>query len=204
MKNRYRQVIKETARKMGAGMAEFIEKDVESIADYDLYCHYVAGLVGYGLSELFIKSGLETDVELVNNTQLSNEMGLFLQKTNIIRDFHEDIHEDRVFWPSNVWKKHAKLLEDFLEPSNIDNAVRCLNELVTNALTHAPSVLDYLSRLKDQQIFNFCAIPQVMAIATLALIYNNKGVFKGAEKIRRGLAAKVNLPNLEIFFSNKK
>lgn len=28
---------------------------VETIADYDLYCHYVAGLVGIGLSQLFGK-----------------------------------------------------------------------------------------------------------------------------------------------------
>jgi phytoene/squalene synthetase len=26
---------------------------VESVEDYDLYCHYVAGLVGVGLSQLF-------------------------------------------------------------------------------------------------------------------------------------------------------
>ena len=37
---------------MGEGMAEFIETDVTSIKDYDLYCHYVAGLVGIGLSQV--------------------------------------------------------------------------------------------------------------------------------------------------------
>lgn len=37
---------------MGEGMADFIEKDVLTIADYDLYCHYVAGLVGIGLSQV--------------------------------------------------------------------------------------------------------------------------------------------------------
>lgn len=26
---------------------------VETVEDYDLYCHYVAGLVGIGLSQLF-------------------------------------------------------------------------------------------------------------------------------------------------------
>jgi farnesyl-diphosphate farnesyltransferase len=37
---------------MGKGMAEFIEKEVLTVADYDLYCHYVAGLVGIGLSQV--------------------------------------------------------------------------------------------------------------------------------------------------------
>ena len=30
---------------------------VISVKDYDLYCHYVAGLVGVGLSHLFASSG---------------------------------------------------------------------------------------------------------------------------------------------------
>lgn len=30
---------------------------VDSVQDYDLYCHYVAGLVGIGLSQLFASSG---------------------------------------------------------------------------------------------------------------------------------------------------
>jgi farnesyl-diphosphate farnesyltransferase len=49
---------------MGHGMAEFCTRRVESKEDYDLYCHYVAGLVGIGLSELFSVSGLEGKLEL--------------------------------------------------------------------------------------------------------------------------------------------
>ena len=50
---------------------------------------------------------------------------------------------------------------------------------------------EYISRLKDKQIYNFCAIPQVMAIATLALCYSNYSVFTGVVKIRRGQTAKI-------------
>lgn len=35
-------------------------------------------------------------------------MGLFLQKTNIIRDYLEDYVDGRAFWPQDVWKKHSK------------------------------------------------------------------------------------------------
>lgn len=48
---------------------------VETTDDYDEYCHYVAGLVGLGLSKLFHASGSE---ELAPDN-LSNSMGLFLQ-----------------------------------------------------------------------------------------------------------------------------
>jgi hypothetical protein len=44
---------------MGAGMAEFVEReDCETREQYDLYCHYVAGLVGIGLSQLFGEWGV--------------------------------------------------------------------------------------------------------------------------------------------------
>jgi len=48
---------------------------VITIEDYDEYCHYVAGIVGLGLSRLFYTSGLEA----FQPDELSNSMGLFLQ-----------------------------------------------------------------------------------------------------------------------------
>ena len=63
----------------------------------------------------------------------------------------------------------------------------CLNELVTDALELAPDCLAYLSQLRCAEIFRFCAIPQVMAIATLNELYGNPKVFTGVVKIRKGL-----------------
>lgn len=51
----YQDVIADITRRMGEGMNEFIQKEVKTVADYDKYCHYVAGLVGIGLSQLFGK-----------------------------------------------------------------------------------------------------------------------------------------------------
>jgi farnesyl-diphosphate farnesyltransferase len=47
-------------------------------------------------------------------------------------------------------------------------------------------------------VFKFCAIPQVMAIATLDLCYNNYEVFKREIKIRKGLAVKVGIVVLSL------
>ena len=46
------QVIADITKRMGTGMAKYIEKDVETVKDYDEYCHFVAGLVGVGLSQV--------------------------------------------------------------------------------------------------------------------------------------------------------
>ncbi|TYH85896.1 hypothetical protein ES332_D01G004600v1 [Gossypium tomentosum] len=85
----YQEAIEDITLRMGAGMAKFICKEVETVDDYDEYCHYVAGLVGLGLSKLFHAYGSED----LAPESLSNSMGLFLQKTNIIRDYLEDINE---------------------------------------------------------------------------------------------------------------
>ncbi|XP_013379159.1 squalene synthase-like [Lingula anatina] len=186
----YQEVISDICCKMGDGMTVFLEGHVDSKKQWDEYCHYVAGLVGIGLSRLFSASGLEDSI-VGQDTRLANSMGLFLQKTNIIRDYLEDIEQGREFWPKEVWSKYANKLSDFADPANRRAALSCLNDLVTNALHHVPDVLLYMSRIKNQSVFNFCAIPQVMAIGTLERCYNNPGVFTGVVKIRKGEAVRM-------------
>jgi len=187
LNERYQKPIRDITRKMGDGMAEFCQRKVVTEEDFDLYCHYVAGLVGIGLTQLFAQSGLE-DADVGNQLDLANSMGLFLQKTNIIRDYLEDVNEGRIFWPDNVWSRYAKTIEDFRDIPN-KNRTECLNYLINNALQHIPDVIDYMSKLKHPMVFRFCAIPQVMAIATLALCYDNDEVFSKVVKIRKGLGA---------------
>lgn len=182
---KYQQVIADITKRMGHGMDEFLHRDLVTIEDWDLYCHYVAGLVGLGLSGLFARSELESQW-FATADEASNVMGLFLQKTNIIRDYLEDAHEGRVFWPREIWSKYAEEITDFIAPSNSRHALACMNELITNALEHVPVCIDYMSRLREPRVFNFCAIPQAMAIATLARCFNNHQVFEGVVKLRRG------------------
>jgi hypothetical protein len=120
-------------------------------------------------------------------------MGLFLQKTNIIRDYLEDFVDKRAFWPQEVWRKYTVTgdLGELARPEARDRAVACLNELVTNALECVPECMQYMTMLRTEEVFRFCAIPQVMAIATLAELYNNPKVFTGVVKIRKGMAAKL-------------
>jgi len=189
-------VISDINKRMGAGMARFVAADLKqgtrSMEEYDLYCHFVAGLVGEGLSRLFVATGYERPVVATDLTT-SNSMGLFLQKTNIIRDYLEDYVDGRAWWPQDVWKKHAASddLGEFAKPECKRQALCCLNELVTDALSLIPECLLYLGRLENAEVFRFCAIPQVMAMSTLAKCYGNHDVFTGVVKVRKGLAVKM-------------
>lgn len=186
----YQFVIADICKQMGNGMADYAERKVNTLEDYDHYCHYVAGLVGIGLSALFSASGLEIK-QLQQETHLANSMGLLLQKTNISRDYYEDLHLGRVFWPKQIWGKYATQLEEFHDKPSSPESLACINEMVTNALQHVSNCILYLHLLKNPQVFRFCAIPQVMAMATLAKIYNNPNVYTEVVKIRKGIAAKM-------------
>nr|AIC33779.1 farnesyl-diphosphate farnesyltransferase [Puccinia cf. psidii AE-2014] len=191
---RYRSVISYVTARMGSGMAKFLRTaskqngvfSIHTLTGYDTYCHYVAGIVGEGLSRLFSCSGKE-DSQLCYQIKLSNSMGLFLQKTNILRDFREDVDNGRMFWPQEVWGKFVAHPRHLTQPQNQRNAKWALTEMTIDALNHSIDSLEYLTLLKNQSIFNFCAIPQVMAIATLEKCFQNLDVFHKNVKIRRSL-----------------
>lgn len=199
---RYKSVITRICRHMGAGMAHYAREGAASttsyaittMGDFDLYCHYVAGLVGEGLSSLFSASGKERE-DLGRMLTLSNSMGLMLQKTNIMRDFREDLEDGRFFWPKDLWSKYANDPKDFYlkddDPEVQKKALFALSEMVLDALSHGTDCLDYLSLLKNQSVFAFAAIPQVMAIATLEVCFMNPDVFRKNVKIRKSLAVHV-------------
>ncbi|ESN96008.1 hypothetical protein HELRODRAFT_68312, partial [Helobdella robusta] len=187
LNKKYREIISKICMKMGKGMIKFSNSSPQSLKELDEYCHYVAGLVGIGCTSLFTSSGLETN-NIKLTTDISNSLGLFLQKTNIIRDYLEDVNQNRYFWPKQVWSKYVENIEYFSKPEFSREALQCLNELITNALAHVSDVINYLSAISDESVFRFTAIPQVMAIATLERCYNNVLLFNGVVKIRKGEA----------------
>ncbi|KAG0151592.1 hypothetical protein CROQUDRAFT_651006 [Cronartium quercuum f. sp. fusiforme G11] len=190
----YRVVISEVTARMGGGMAQFARTasdnngvfSVDTMPAFDSYCHYVAGIVGEGLSRLFGLSGKE-DAGIGRQLKLSNSMGLLLQKTNILRDFREDVDDGRMFWPKEVWGKFVDHPKKLAEPANAQKARWALSEMTLDALSHATDALEYMTMLKNQSVFNFCAIPQVMAIATIEKCFENLDVFHKNVKIRRSL-----------------
>jgi len=69
--------------------------------------------------------------------------------------------------------------------------MNCSSEMVLTALRRAPDCLFYLAGLRDQSVFNFCAIPQSMAIATLECVFRNPDLFQKNCKISKGQACEL-------------
>lgn len=196
MKPAYQAIIKDITDKMGNGMADYCRKaalddaSVKTVDEYDTYCYYVAGLVGEGLTRLFVESEFGNPA-LLQRPRLHRSMGLFLQKTNIIRDIREDNDDGRRFWPKEIWSKHVGDFDDLFKPEHREAALNCSSEMVLNALEHVEECLFYLAGLREQSVFNFCAIPQAMAIATLELCFRNEAIFQRNIKITKGDACRM-------------
>ncbi|PVI02366.1 farnesyl-diphosphate farnesyltransferase [Periconia macrospinosa] len=196
IKPAYRAIIKDITERMGNGMADYANNaehnlaGVNTIKDYELYCHYVAGLVGEGLTRLFVEAGLANPA-LLKRADLHESMGQLLQQVNIIRDVREDFDDKRRFYPKEVWSKHVDNFEDMFKPENKEKALAVNAEMTLIALSRADDCLYYLAGLREQSVFNFCAIPQSMAMATLEVCFQNYDVFQKNVKISKGDACQL-------------
>ncbi|KAL4950893.1 squalene synthase [Aspergillus filifer] len=189
LKPAYREVMKDITAKMGSGMAKYTctnATSVNTINEYDEYCWYVAGLVGEGLTRLFIEAGF-VDRALLERKHLYKSMGLLLQKTNIIRDVHEDYVDGRRFWPEEIWSNHVEKFDSLFdsEKGHTEGVLDCSTHMILNALSHVEDCLTYVSALMEPSIFGFCAIPEVMALSTLELCFRNPESFERNLKISK-------------------
>lgn len=194
------KIIDDAVKEMGEGMSKYLHYRIDDMEQYNEYCYYVAGVVAIGFSKLFCHDGFEesdfydktvSDKGVVakhNRGGVAISMALFLQKVNISRDYKEDLDEGIQWYPKAVWKKYK---DDFTTFNGDMKSRNCLNELVTDALECVPDIFTYHSFLTNEGVFKFCAIPQIMAIATLNELYDNPDVFKKNVKIRKGLSVKL-------------
>eukprot|EP01102_Stenamoeba_stenopodia_P022142 TRINITY_DN912_c0_g1_i1.p1 TRINITY_DN912_c0_g1~~TRINITY_DN912_c0_g1_i1.p1 ORF type:complete len:591 (+),score=148.95 TRINITY_DN912_c0_g1_i1:326-2098(+) len=191
-KGKYRDIIKDSTRRMGQGMSEFLDKEYATKQDYEMYCHYVAGLVGISLTAM-IGCGMEEGTEATKAIQRANNLGLFLQKTNVIYESFNALNSPsgRIMIPQEIWAKFVDDVYDLKDPQFAREATGCLNELVIDAFNHLHSSLEYMFFIKDPAVFNFFAIPLVLAAATLADCFGKQESFLQGTPLRKGLAARI-------------
>jgi farnesyl-diphosphate farnesyltransferase len=92
---------------MAQGMCAFLKKPINTSADLNEYCYYVAGTVGLYLTNLLKLKGSNITDEIFENLAINSvSFGLFQQKLNIIRDYEEDkITKKKSFWPQSYFEK---------------------------------------------------------------------------------------------------
>ncbi len=169
---------------MAGGMAEFSEITapgegrivaLDSVAQWDRYCYYVAGTVGRMLTDLFISQyGPEKNIAL-EMMRLCDSFGLGLQKVNTIKDVPGDMARGVVFLPKDLMEKHS------LTPSSLSDGRQkkalsaFVGDLAANAGQHLDDAISYTvllpERLKGVRMF--LTVPVFLARETLTLVAAN-------------------------------
>ncbi|PUU95232.1 MULTISPECIES: squalene/phytoene synthase family protein [unclassified Halanaerobium] len=178
------QVSHKWLQEMNQGMQKYLKKEVETFAELDEYCYYVAGTVGGFLTETII---YKFEIDQQNQKLLMdnfNQAGLFLQKVNLIRDIREDLESrDKHFWPlKDLGISEAELAD----PECREQAMQALEQMLLDLKNHIPALKKYYQALPEELkgYKKFFAVNNALGLATLDKLNNNPEVFYGDKPVK--------------------
>jgi farnesyl-diphosphate farnesyltransferase len=184
---------------MSLGMRKFAQAAhkrrftfLKSMKELDEYTYYVAGTVGYLLTELFTYYSRKiTPLVKTRLDQFAESFGKGLQMVNIIRDMAADLKRGQSYIPDELLLKYRLTRENIFHADNADRAQQMFNELIENAVKHLDRALDYIQLIPKQEtrIRLFCMLPLFWSLRTLQKIQENTLQLLGSDKIKisRGL-----------------
>lgn len=158
-----------------------------TMKELDEYMYYVAGTVGYLLTELFSFYSKRITPQIKKKLNLLAEsFGKGLQLVNIIRDMTTDLRRGQSYIPEELLQKYKLNRQTIFEKQNADKAQELFNELIQNAVKHLDKALDYIMLIPKEErgIRMFCMLPVFWAMRTLQKIQENTLALLGHEKIK--------------------
>lgn len=174
---------------MAEGMPIYQAMDLhaglDTLADMDRYCYYVAGCVGEMLAKLFCHYSDEINEHRAQLLELSVSFGQGLQMTNILKDIWDD-HNRGVCWlPQDIFTETGYDLKDLTPDTNNHQFREGLEHLISIAHQHLHNALTYTQLLpaKETGIRNFCLWALGMAVLTLKNIKNDLG-FNQSDQVK--------------------
>ena len=160
---------------------------LNTMKELDEYTYFVAGTVGYLLTELFsFYSNKITPVLNGRLESLAESFGKGLQLVNIIRDMATDLRRGQSYIPDELLNKYRLTRVTIFEKENAEQAQRLFSELIENAIKHLDRALDYILLIpkRETRIRLFCMLPLFWAMRTLQKIQENTLALLGSDKIK--------------------
>ena len=171
-----REHVRKWVTEMALGMRKFVLRypdgiRIQSLDEYREYCYYVAGTVGYMLTDLWHEHAPSIGARQYDLLrQRSRAFAEALQTVNILKDVTRDAeHENSIYIPEQLLAAHGGSHATILAGDGVARtqaALRSLVELAWEDLDHAR---DYLLRIPRRAVAIrlFCVLPLVFAYATL-------------------------------------
>lgn len=160
---------------------------LNTMKELDEYTYFVAGTVGYLLTELFSFYSKKITPAINGRLEsLAESFGKGLQLVNIIRDMAADLRRGQSYIPDELLNKYRLTRETIFEKENAEQAQRLFYELIENAVRHLDRALDYILLIpkRETRIRLFCMLPLFWAMRTLQKIQENTLALLSSDKIK--------------------
>ena len=206
MPETYAAPVRAVTIEMCHGMAKFALRQeaalssgwftLESVADLDEYCYYVAGIVGKLLTNLFAADTcLISDARKAEMQKLDVSFGLALQVANIMKECVEDSTRRVCFVPEEICRRHgfAHSYEMFDVPADPTakadfdkRRAAVMGELVQKAWGHLDDAIAYTKLVPNVKMRTrlFCLWPLFMAAENMKLIGDGSSLFASEKKVK--------------------
>jgi farnesyl-diphosphate farnesyltransferase len=150
------------------------------------YATYVAGTVGYMLTELFALRLGRRLASAERLRELALPFGLGLQFTNILQDLAEDRKRGWSYVPEEVARRYGTSARALDAPEERKAAMRVIADLVREAAGYLDRAMDYSLALprRSPRLRLFCLWPTFFALRTLVRVLGEERILTGGEKIR--------------------
>ena len=171
-----RAPVRRWAGEMIAGMRKFVLAypegiRIQSVEEYREYCYYVAGTVGYLLTDLWREHAPSIGAERYDQLRArSRAFAEALQTVNILKDVARDAeHENSIYVPEELLRGAGSSHAALLRAERVEETRAALASLVRLARTDLDVARDYLLLIPRRAvpIRLFCALPLLFAYATL-------------------------------------
>jgi len=191
-----RAVVRKWVAEMAVGMRKFVLLypdgiRIQTIDEYKEYCYYVAGTVGYMLTDLWHEHS--SSIGSRRYEILRERCRAFaeaLQTVNILKDVAVDAEkENSIYVPEELLRAHGSTQSRILAPELVARNREALTQLIQLAWHDLEEARNYLLLIPRRavSIRLFCILPLLLAYATLRDLVQSTAMLKpgGSVKISR-------------------
>lgn len=193
---RTRAHVRRWVEEMARGMRQIVLAHPDGIRlrtmrEYEDYCYYVAGTVGFMLTDLWHEhSRAVNDRVYAVLRERARAFGEALQTVNILKDVASDAErENAIYVPDELLRRHGSSHATFLDPAHETANHAALTALIERAWRNLDEARDYLMLVPRRALAVrlFCLLPLLYAYATLRDLTRSRAMLRpgGTVKISR-------------------
>lgn len=193
---RTRAVVQKWVNEMAIGMRKFVLLypngiRIQTLEEYREYCYYVAGTVGYMLTDLWYEhSSLIGERRYEVLRERCRAFAEALQTVNILKDVAVDVEkENSIYIPEELLRAEGSAQSTILSPELLSHNRAALGQLIQMAWHDLEEARNYLLLIPRRavSIRLFCILPLLLAYATLRDLVQSTAMLRsgGSVKISR-------------------